>query len=298
MISLVGVLTTMLFWWSLEILLLCESLHVKEKRFTPALGKNFTGHRVWICSVPLTWHTLTRSLPFLITGLIWELPWMDSSVSLTSFKPVLSLMTWHDAPESPIQVFFVNEKNVPLSMVHIIPVSKGCFTSSVNRTFLFAFLFIFTHQQTHHHIIFNSINGFFCFFKFFIMAILLCQTVLPHMPLLTAMVAYSFNFFIFIFTSFCFLIIFFFLIFIFRASSIARFVAILSTFPAPLLLLLTICTKCFFFFIFFFFFTFYFFVPVIQLFANQMSGQSIVPSHCKVFFKPAEDFVIFLGQII
>ena len=32
----------------------CKSLQVREKRFVPALGQNFMGHRIWTCSVPLT----------------------------------------------------------------------------------------------------------------------------------------------------------------------------------------------------------------------------------------------------
>ena len=92
MISLVGVLTTMLFQWSLEILFPCESLHIKENRFKPAFGKNFKGHRVWNCSVPSTSHTITWSLPFFVAGIIPELPWMDASISMMSYKPVLSLV--------------------------------------------------------------------------------------------------------------------------------------------------------------------------------------------------------------
>ena len=106
----VGVLTTMMFWWSLANLFPCKNLHIRENRFAHALGQNFTGHRVWNHSVPLTWHTLTQSLPFFIAGIIPELPWIDSSMRKTSYKPVSLLMTWRDAPESPIQVFFVNKK--------------------------------------------------------------------------------------------------------------------------------------------------------------------------------------------
>ena len=46
MISSVGVLTTILFQCSLEILFPCKSLHIRENWFTPALGQNYTGHRV------------------------------------------------------------------------------------------------------------------------------------------------------------------------------------------------------------------------------------------------------------
>ena len=41
-----GVLITMLFKRMLEILFPCKSLHVRENRFAPAIGQNFTGHRV------------------------------------------------------------------------------------------------------------------------------------------------------------------------------------------------------------------------------------------------------------
>ena len=51
-------LTMMLFWLSLEIFFLFESLHVRKNRFTPALGQNFMGHRVCTFSVPSTCQTL------------------------------------------------------------------------------------------------------------------------------------------------------------------------------------------------------------------------------------------------
>ena len=108
MILSVGVLTMMLFWWSLAILFPCKSLQVKENRFAPALGQNFTGHRVWICSVPLTLHILTWSLSFFVAGIMPELPWIELLMSMTSYKPASSLVIWHDVPESPIKVFFVN----------------------------------------------------------------------------------------------------------------------------------------------------------------------------------------------
>ena len=100
MILPVRVLTTMLFHWSL----------VRENRFAPALGQNFTGHKVWTSSVLLIWHNLTCSLPFFIAGIMPELPWMDTSILVTSYRPVWSLVIWHNAPESPIQIFFMNEK--------------------------------------------------------------------------------------------------------------------------------------------------------------------------------------------
>ena len=40
-------LTTMLFQRSHDTLFSCENMHVREKRFAPALEQNFTGHRVW-----------------------------------------------------------------------------------------------------------------------------------------------------------------------------------------------------------------------------------------------------------
>ena len=74
MMSPFGVLITLLFRWSHEILFPCNSLHLREKWFAPALGQNITGHRVWTCSVPLTCHILTHSLPFFVAGIIQE-PW-------------------------------------------------------------------------------------------------------------------------------------------------------------------------------------------------------------------------------
>ena len=82
--SLLGVLITMLFNWSLEILFPLKSLHVKENRFAPAMGQNLTGHRVWTCSALLTCHTITSSLSFFVAGIIPELPWIDSSMPMTS----------------------------------------------------------------------------------------------------------------------------------------------------------------------------------------------------------------------
>ena len=67
---------------------------------------------------------------------------MDSAMSITTYRPLSLLVIWHDAPDSPIQVFFVNKKNVSQSMVHIIPASEGCFTSSANQTFLFLHSFL------------------------------------------------------------------------------------------------------------------------------------------------------------
>ena len=49
MMSPFGVLITMLFRWSFEILFPCKNSHVRESRFAPALGQNFTDHRVWTC---------------------------------------------------------------------------------------------------------------------------------------------------------------------------------------------------------------------------------------------------------
>ena len=71
-ISPLGLLITMLLDSLLEVLFPCESLQVRKKRFAPAIGQNFTGHRVWTCSSPLTCHTITFSLPFFVAGIIPE----------------------------------------------------------------------------------------------------------------------------------------------------------------------------------------------------------------------------------
>ena len=39
-------LSTMLFLWSLDIVFLCKSLHIREKGFACASGQNFMGQRV------------------------------------------------------------------------------------------------------------------------------------------------------------------------------------------------------------------------------------------------------------
>ena len=72
---------------------------------------------------------------------------------------------------------------------------------------------------------------------FIIIAIFSFMAILTHMPFSPAMVAYPIEFFIFILILFYFLIFFFFIIFIFRTSFISRFVAILTTLAAPLLVL-------------------------------------------------------------
>ena len=110
MISPLGVFTTMLLNLLLEIVFPHESLHVREKRFAPAKGQNLAGHRVWTCSSLFTWCTVTCSLPFFVAGIIPELPWINLLMSMMSYIPFLSLVIWHDTPESPIKVFFVNEK--------------------------------------------------------------------------------------------------------------------------------------------------------------------------------------------
>ena len=82
-------LTTMLLGWLLEILFLCESLHIRENRFAPALGKNFMGTRVCTHSVLLTVQTLTCSLPFFVAGIIPDLPWINSLILVMSHKPII-----------------------------------------------------------------------------------------------------------------------------------------------------------------------------------------------------------------
>ena len=114
------------------------------------LGAKLYGNRVWTHSVPSTWCTLTHSLLFFVMSIMPELPLMDLLILVTSYRHVSSWVIWHDAPESPIQVFFMNKKNVSPSMVHIIPASKGCFTSSMNQTFFFIFSFLFSFVSEHY----------------------------------------------------------------------------------------------------------------------------------------------------
>ena len=51
-------------------------------------------------------------------------------------------------------------------------------------------------KQTQYQFI--SVNGLFCFFKFFVTAVFPSPTVPTHMPLLTAVVTHTFKFFIFV----------------------------------------------------------------------------------------------------
>ena len=67
-------LTTILLWWSLDILFPCESLHIRKNRIAPALGQNLTGHRMCIHSVLSTCCTLMCNLPFFVVGITLELP--------------------------------------------------------------------------------------------------------------------------------------------------------------------------------------------------------------------------------
>ena len=71
-------------------------------RFAPALGQNFMGHSLCTHSVPLTSWTLMHSLPCFIACVILELPWINSSMLVMSYRLVSSLDIWQDAPESPI----------------------------------------------------------------------------------------------------------------------------------------------------------------------------------------------------
>ena len=102
-------LTMILFQWSLVIFFPCKSSHVRDNRFAPALGGNFTGHIVCTCSVLSTCQMLIQSFPFFVVSMFLELPWINSLMSITSNRPVLSFAMWHNTPESPIHVFLMNK---------------------------------------------------------------------------------------------------------------------------------------------------------------------------------------------
>ena len=71
-------------------------------------------------------------------------------------------MMCHDAPKSPIHMFFMIEKHVSPLTVHIIPASEGSLTSHLNQTFFFMFsFFYFPSSAKQHYIILIPVNGFF-----------------------------------------------------------------------------------------------------------------------------------------
>ena len=82
-------LTTVLLWWSLEILLPCKCFHIRENRFAPALGQNFIGHRVCTHSAPSTCWTLTFSLSFGAT-----LDWLINVSDVIHTGIIFSDMAW------------------------------------------------------------------------------------------------------------------------------------------------------------------------------------------------------------
>ena len=156
------------------------------------------------------------------------------------------------------------------------------------------FLFFFfcstvTCQWTQHQIIFIPVNGFFCFLEFFIMAIFLCLTAPTYMSFLSKMVADFIEFFIF---TFCFFIIFFFITFIFGASPIARYVAILTTFLALLLILFVICTQCL---LCFNFFSSFLFLIFSYLWFNFSQIESIAKASSPVAVRPWGNFQAHWG---
>ena len=139
-------------------------------------------------------------------------------------------------------------------MVHIIPASEGCFTSSMDQTFCFAFSFLFSFISEHSTISSSSLKQLFLLSQIFYDGCTSMPNSPSHMPFLTTEVAHTIKFSVFIFIYFCFLLIFFFFIFIFRASFVSRFVAILTTLSTLLFVLLIVHAQSFFFFDFFFFF--------------------------------------------
>ena len=190
-------------------------------------------------------------------------------MSVTSCKPVSSLVIWHVAPESPIQVFFVNKE-----MCHHLwctsyqPPKAVLNFLQTDFLFLHSFLLSLVTNTTSHHL--HPHQLCFLLFQIFVMAILPCPTILTHMPLLVAMVAHSLDFFIFKFMFFCFLIIFFFFIFI-RVPFL----------PGLWPYLLHFLHCCFYYLLYvpntflfqsFLLFTFNFLVPEIQFFMNWFNS--------------------------
>ena len=105
-------------------------------------------------------------------------------------------------------------------MVHIIPASEGCLTSSANRTFFFTFFYFLSSANTTLHHNHPHQQLFLLSQIFIIIAILPFLTILTHMFFSPAMVAYPVNFFYFYFHSFLFS---FFLLFNFNFQDIFYF---------------------------------------------------------------------------
>ena len=157
----------MLFFWSLLMMFPCNSLHMREHKFTPAIGENFMGHRLCTHWVPLTCKTLTQSFPFLVIIILPEFSCTNLLIMVISKRLVSSFVMWHNVPESPLHMFFVNMWYVSPSMVHIIPASVGILTSFTKQIVLFSFSFYtptsayITPNWDHH------CQQHFCFFHFF-----------------------------------------------------------------------------------------------------------------------------------
>ena len=153
MILSVGVLTTMLFCWSLAILFSCESSQVSENL---PWGKTSQAIEYGAVQSHQLDILLTHSLPFFVVSIILELPWIDSLMSTTSYRPVSLLAIWHDAPESLIQVFFMNKKRVTIYGAHHTNL-QGLFyifckpNSSLHFLFYFPLLMNTTPCHPHPH---------------------------------------------------------------------------------------------------------------------------------------------------
>ena len=114
-------------------------------------------------------------------------------------------------------------------MVHIIPVSEGCFTSFIKLSF-FTFSFLLFVVNEHKTTSSSSPSMAFSAFSNFHN----CHTSAPNSPYSysfpASVVAYPIEVSVFIVTYFCFLIFFFFFIFIFNTFLIPRFVLYLPDF--------------------------------------------------------------------
>ena len=153
----------MKFWWSLEILFSCKSLHVRENRFTPALGQNITGHRILTHSVLSTCQTLMWSYPFFIASMLQELHCTDLLISVMSNRSVLFTNPG---------IFGEGEESVSINTAQYPSLCRHFNTFHKHSFLFFFYFFIFHHQWTEHQFITIAINSLFCFFIFLLFSFL------------------------------------------------------------------------------------------------------------------------------
>ena len=109
----------MLVLW-LKLWCLARVLQASNNGFTLALVLCFTCHNMcfmflFICCTYIVYPFRSKHLS--------ELPCTCLLMLVRSLKCASSWVIWHDASKSPIHMFFVNKKDVSLSIVHIIPAS-------------------------------------------------------------------------------------------------------------------------------------------------------------------------------